>query len=97
MKSNDVIAAMQAARDVAKASAPMIPAGPGQTIATIVGIALDAAVGIAEQGLDPISEIARMLSSEEGVAGVHKRWQADIDAKFGKSPMASDEGDEVLR
>lgn len=52
-------------------------------IASITGIALSTAAGIAKAGGDPVREIERLLSSRSETEAVHSEWADAVDDKFG--------------
>lgn len=87
---SDVAKWLRAGSEVAKAALPAIPSGPGQTVASILGLALDAGAAIADRGQDPVLELQRILSSVEGVRDVHDRWKRDIDSRFPTDPPDTD-------
>jgi hypothetical protein len=79
MTNSEIVSQAAKAADVLGAMLP----SPASTIFRVAGVALGAAVGIMQAGLDPVAEITRILKAAARLAEVEDEWSKALDRKFG--------------
>lgn len=72
--------AYRAAFNTARAAAGFLPP-PAKEVTLFVASALEWAIGLIRQGLDPIKEIERIKSAKQGISDTEDRWDEELGKK----------------